>query len=163
MVNTFAHLRAANFIKDFPQKPDEEYGITTGTKVIATLKDASSTPTLYIGYESKDMPNQWFVRAEGQEPVYLIHKYMRDSLSKTLSELEATPTPTPKPRPVTDQEQLKKEAEKTAARLKNMTEEERQAETQKRINEILKNAATPAKPLPPRDTITTPTKEKPKK
>ena len=158
MANTFARLRASSFIKDYPQKPYEEYGIGSQSIIIAaTLKDASSTPTLYIGHESKDQPNQYYVRANGQEQVYLIYKYMRDGLAKTLAELEAKPTPTPANPYPTDMETLKKINEQKKKELEKMTEAERKAAVQKKIDEILKHPAPNPKAIRKADTITSPT------
>ncbi|HOE64637.1 MAG TPA: DUF4340 domain-containing protein [Candidatus Sumerlaeota bacterium] len=146
IVNSFAHLRASGFIKDYPQKPYEEYGLGTDAFAIScSLKDGSSTPTLYIGHESKEQSNQWFVRAEGQDTVYFVYQYIRDSFMKTLDDLEAKPTPTPAPPQPVDQEALQERARKTAEELNAMSEEEREAAIQKKIDDILKNAVTPAK------------------
>ena len=157
MANTFARLRASSFIKDYPQKPYEEYGIgPQSTTITALLKDASSTPTLFIGHESKDQPNQYYVRAEGQEQVYLIYKYMRDGLAKTLAELEAKPTPTPVTKP-TDMKSLQKINEQKKKEFEKMTEAERKAAVQKKLDEILKHPAPNPKAIKKAETITSST------
>ena len=140
MVNSFAHLRAASFIKDYPQKPYEEYGLGKDAYTIsASLKDYSSTPTLYIGKEAKSPRDQWYVRAKGQDTVYLIYRYVHDSLTKTLKDIEATPTPTPSPNP-----SLKKQAEKEIKHrreaVSKMSEKEKKAAAKKKIEQILKKA-----------------------
>lgn len=163
MANSFARLRASGFIKDYPQKPYDEYGLGTDAfSISCSLKDGSSTPTLYIGQESKDQPNQWFVRAEGQDTVYLVYQYIRDSFMKTIEELEAKPTPKPTPAQPVDQETLQEQANKTAEELSKMSDEERNAAVQKKIDDILKNAATPAKTVRQVDRPSTPTEEKQK-
>lgn len=145
MASSFARLQASTFIDDFPQKPFEEYGLgTDALTVSASLKDYSSTPTLYIGDMSEGQRNQWYVRGEGQDAVYLIYKYTRDSIVKTLEELQPTPTPTSTPISSPTQapliEKLQEEAKNKAEEVEGMTEEEKQEAIQKKLNEILEKS-----------------------
>lgn len=163
MASSFARLRASGFIKDYPQKPYEEYGLGDDAFAIScSLKDGSSTPTLYIGHENKEQSNQWFVRAEGQDTVYLVYQYIRDSFLKTLDDLEAKPTPIPPQAQPVDQETLQERAKNTAEELGKMSDEERNAAVQKKIDDILKNAVTPAKTPHKEDQPSSPTEEKQK-
>jgi len=162
MVNSFAKLRASAFISDYPQKPYEEYGLGPDAfSVTATFKDYSTTPTLYFGKESEGKKTQWYVRAEDQETVYLIYKYTRDSMVKTLAELEPTPTPTPSPTEVSMKEQLEEKAQEKAEEIGKMTEEEKQKAVQSKLDEILKNAED-RKKLQKRDAISSPSQSSPK-
>ncbi len=162
MVNSFARLSASSFIKDYPQKPYKDYGLGKDAYTIsASLKDYSSTPTLYIGKESTLPRNQWYVRAEGQDAVYLIYKYNHDSLAKTLAEIEATPTPTPSPKPSL-KKRVQEQAKKRKEAISKMTEKEKKAAAEKKLEEILKNARKRKKALK-RDKLTPPPAEKMKK
>lgn len=150
MLNTFARLRASEFIEDYPQKPYDEYGLGKDAYTFsASLKDYSSTPTLYIGKESEKRRTQWYVRAEGQETVHLIYKYNKDNLQKTLADIIPTPTPTPAPEksPGEDlMEKVRKETEKKAEELEKMTEEEKNEAAREKLDEILGSAReTPGK------------------
>ena len=141
MINSFARLQAASFISDYPQKPLEDYGLgKDAIAVTAILRDHSTTPTLHIGKESEEKRTQWYARAEGQDTVYLISKYARDSVVKNLEELEPTPTPTPSPTEKSLTEQLEEKAEEQRARIENMTQEQKDAAVQKKLDEILKKA-----------------------
>ena len=156
MVNSFAKLRASAFISDYPQKPYEEYGLGPDAfSVTATFKDYSTTPTLYIGKESEGKRTQWYVRAGEQETVYLIYKYTRDSMVKTLEELEPTPTPTPSQTEVSMKEQMEEEAKEKKEEIDKMTVEEKNAAVQKKLDEILKNTQE-RQQLKKEDQITSP-------
>jgi hypothetical protein len=145
MASSFARLQASSFVEDYPRKSFGEYGLGgNALTVSASLKDYSSTPTLYIGEMSEVQKNQFYVRAEGQDTVYLIYKYTRDSFVKNLEELKPTPIPTPTPEssptkvPLTDI--LKEEALKKAEEIEGMTEGEKQEAIQNKLNQILEKS-----------------------
>jgi uncharacterized protein DUF4340 len=137
MVNSFSRLRASEFVNDFPQKPYKDYGLVDDAWIIkASLRDYSSTPTLYIGKESIENKNQWYVKSEDQDTVHLIYKYNRDSLAKTLKDIKPTPTPIPTPKDIV--EKIKKEAEEKRKEIEAMTEEEKKEAVQKKLDEMMK-------------------------
>ncbi|MBN1901639.1 DUF4340 domain-containing protein [Candidatus Sumerlaeota bacterium] len=145
MASSFARLQASSFVEDWPQKSFEEYGLDSDAlSLTASLKDYSSTPTLYIGARNEDERNQWYVRAEGQETVYQIYQYARDSLVKTLEELKPTPTPTPTPESSPTEasltEKVREETLKKAEDIQGMTEEEKQEAIQEKLDEIIEKA-----------------------
>ena len=146
MVNSFARLRASSFVDDYPLKPLEEYGLTYDAFVVkASLKDYTSTPTLYIGRESLTQKNQWYVRAAGKDHVTLIYKYNKDNLTKTLGDLQPTPTPTPTPEATPTEISLKKrveeEAREKAEEIEKMSEGEKKEAARKKLEEILKQSS----------------------
>jgi|GEM_PF-545954 len=153
MANSFARLRASAFVDDFPQKPFDEYGLGGGAlKISASLKDYSSTPTLYIGDETEAKRTQWYVRAENQDTVYLIYKYTKDSIYKSLDQLHPTPKPTPTPEKTKVVEGIQKQAEIKAEEINKMTEEEKQEAIQKKLDTILEQAKQEHKLKDPEDT-----------
>jgi len=146
MANAFGRLRDSSFVEDYPLKPLNEYGLGTDAfSITATLRDHSTTPTLYIGNENPEKRSQWYVRAEGDDMVYLIYKYARDNMVKTLDEIKPTPTPTPTPK--SDQEEKEKlvdriqdEAIRKRAEVEKMTDEEKNAAIQEKLDALMNQA-----------------------
>lgn len=134
--NAFSRLRASDFVDDYPLKSDKEYGLDQdAVKITASLKDYSSTPTLFIGKENPEKKGRWFVRAKDQHTVYLVSKYTHDRLVRTPEDLEPTPTPVPTPKLEDD---VREQMEKRKEEVENMSEQERKEAVQKKINELMK-------------------------
>ncbi|HPB30674.1 MAG TPA: DUF4340 domain-containing protein [Candidatus Sumerlaeota bacterium] len=157
LLNTFSRMRVGAFLKDYPQKPFAEYGLGENDAwvITASLKDYSTTPTLYLGNESGENPGQYYVRAEGSNDVHLIYKYNRDSLACGFNDIGPTPIPSPTP----EQDLVKKvqeEYEKKKQEVENMTEGEKLEAVRRKRQEILAGAEQKQAAVRKDDTPTTP-------
>ncbi len=98
VARVFSSLYSSDFEDNESGKPLAEFGLAKPEwKITTTLKDHTSTPTLYIGKEGK--PGEFYAKATDNEQIYILKTYQKEQLCKDISSLVPTPTPPPTPTP----------------------------------------------------------------